>query len=143
MPGTPDHASTKTKIDHDVIVQLSSSSPAASSKRSLKYSFSNPNFAKLRVLSLQLCQVLGQLRNSPLCMPPRTARRQGSAPVSCHGGHFLLQWLRAKQRLLERTSTGSGEPSSKCHPVHCAKMSQRLVVAQPGSKKHSISLVRT
>ena len=96
MAGTPDHASTKTKIDRDVIVQLSSSSPAASSKRSSTDSFSNPNFAKLRVLPLQLCQALVQLRNSPLCMPPRTARRLGPAPVSCHCGHFLLQWLRGE-----------------------------------------------
>ena len=69
---------------------------AASSKRSSTDSFSKPNFVKLLVLPLQLCQALGQLRNSPLCMPPRTARRQGPAPVSCHGGHFLLQWLRGE-----------------------------------------------
>ena len=50
----------------------------------------------MRVLLLQLCQALGQLRNSPLCMPPRTARRQGPTPVSCRGGHFLLQWLRGE-----------------------------------------------
>ena len=86
----------KNKDWSDVNVQLSSSSPAASSKRSSTDSFSDPNFAKLRVLLLQLCQALGQLRNSPLCMPPRTARRQGPAPVSCHGGHFLLQWLRGE-----------------------------------------------
>ena len=96
MAGTPDHASTKTNIDLDVIVQLNSSSPAASSKRLSTDSFSNPNFAKLRVLLLQLCQALGQLRNSPLCMPPRTVRCQGPAPASCHGGHFLLQWLRGE-----------------------------------------------
>ena len=85
----------KQNIDLDVIVQLNSSSPAASSKRS-----STDSFSKLRVLPLVLqpCQALGQLHNSysPLCMPPRTARRQGPAPVSCHDGHFLLQWLRGE-----------------------------------------------
>ena len=87
----------KNNIDLDMIVQLNSSSPASSSKRSSTDSFSNTNFATLRVLPLQLCQALGQLRNSPLCMPPRTARQQGPAPVSCHGGHFLLQWLRGER----------------------------------------------
>ena len=47
----------ETKIDRDVIVQLSSSSPAASSKRSSTDSFSKPNFAKLLVLPLQLCHM--------------------------------------------------------------------------------------
>ena len=35
--------------------------------------------------------------------------------ISCFGGSG------ATQRLLQRTSTGTGEPSSKRHPVHCAK----------------------
>ena len=69
---------------------------AASSKRSSTDTFSKPHFVKLLVLPLQLCQALGQLRNSPLCLSPRTARRQGPPPVSCHGGHFLLQWLRGE-----------------------------------------------
>ena len=98
MAGKPEHASTKTNIDLDVIVQLNSSSPAASSKRSSTDSFSNPKvwYTARSPTSPQLCQALGQLRNSysPLCMPPRTARRQGPAPVSCHDGHFLLRWLR-------------------------------------------------
>ena len=69
---------------------------AALSKRSSTDSVSKPNFVKLLVLPLQLCQALGQLRNSPLGMPPRTARIQGHANVSCHGGHFLLQWFRGE-----------------------------------------------
>ena len=88
----------KQNIDLDVIVQLNSSSPAASSKRSSTDSFRNPKvcYTARSPTSLQLCQALGQLRNSPLGMPPRTARRQGPAPVSCHGGHFLLRWLRGE-----------------------------------------------
>ena len=49
----------ETKIYRDVIVQLSSSSPAASSKWSSTDSFSNPNFAKVLVLPLQLCRMPG------------------------------------------------------------------------------------
>ena len=90
----------KQNIDVDVIVQLNSSSPAASSKWSSTDSFSNPKvcYTARSSTSLQLCQALGQLRNSysPLCTPPRTARRQGPAPVSCHGDHFLLRWLRGE-----------------------------------------------
>ena len=55
------------------------------------------------------------------------------AAISCFSGS-------GEQRLLQRMSTGTGEPSSKRHPVHCAKMSHRLVVAQPGSLKQSVNL---
>ena len=141
MAGTSDHASTKTKIDRDVIVQLSSSSPAASSKRSSTDSFSNPNVAKRRVLPLQLCHALGQLRNSPpsACL---LARRDVRVPLLSHATVAIsfFSGSGAKQWLLQRTSTGTGEPSSKHHPVHCAKMSHRQVVAQPGSLKQPVNL---
>ena len=110
----------ETKIDRDVIVQLSSSSTAAWSKRSSTDYFSKPNFDKLLALSPQLWQPLGQLCDSPLGMVLRVARRQlGSRSLLMVANSCFSS--AAKQQLLQQTSTGTGEPSSKRHPVHCAK----------------------
>ena len=111
----------ETKIYRDVIVQLSSSSPAASSKRSLTDSFSKPNFAKLLVLPLQLCRTPGARSALQLATLHASSHRATpllsytTAAISCFSGSG------AKQQLLRMTSTGSGKLSSKCHPVHCAK----------------------
>ena len=97
----------------------------ASSKRSSTDSFSKPNFATLRVLPLHCSSARRSVSSAPrtcrsACL---LARRDVRAPllsdattaISCFGGSG------ATQRLLQRTSTGTGEPSSKRHPVHCAK----------------------
>ena len=126
MAGTPDHASTKTNIDLDVIVQLTaSSSPAASSKGSSTDSFSNPNFATLRVLPLHCSSArrpvssATRTRHSACLLTRRDVRvpllSHARTAISCFGGSG------ATQRLLQRTSTGTRESSSKRHPVHCAK----------------------
>ena len=117
----------KQNIDLDVIVQLNSSSPAASSKRSSTDSFSNPKvcYTARSPTSLQLCQA--RARSAPqLVLATLHASSHGrdvrgpllsdaTTAISCFGGSG------ATQRLLQRTSTGTGEPSSKRHPVHCAK----------------------
>ena len=131
MAGTPDHASTKTKIDRDVIVQLSSSSSATSSKRSSTDSFSKPNFAKLLVLQPQLCQALGQLCNSPFCMVFRAARHQLGA-LFVHGGHFLLQ-LSGELTTAPTDVDWHWEILVEASSCPLRQMSRRLAVAQPGS----------
>ena len=115
----------KQNIDLDVIVQLNSSSPAASSKRSPTDSSSNPNFATLRVLPLHRSPARRSVssatrtRHSACLLARRDTRvpllSQATAAISCFSASV------AKQRLLQRTLTGTGEPSSKRHPVHCAK----------------------
>ena len=126
----------ETKIDRDVIVQLSSSSPVASSKRSSTDSFSKSNFAKLLVLPPQLCQALGQLCNSPLCMVLRAARCQLGVLLA-HGGHFLLSSAqRRNNNCSNRRRLPLGSPRRSVI-LSTAQMSQWPVVTQPGSLKHS------
>ena len=108
----------ETKIDRDVIVQLSRSSPVASSKRSSTDSFSKSNFAKLLVLPPQLCQARSALQLATLHGSSRRQTSTRGAP--CSWRPFLAQFSSAaKQQLLQPTSTAAGEPSSKRHPVHC------------------------
>ena len=110
-----------------MIVQLNSSSPAASnsSKWSSTDSFSNPKFATLRVLQLHCSSARRSVssatrtRHSACLLARRDVRvpllSHATTAISCFGGSG------ATKRLLQRTSTGTRESSSKRHPILVAK----------------------